>query len=436
MALAAKVDGFDVFCSSIALDNFEEMEKSAKSIAKKLNSVYYGLDKDDTSHLYIVGSVGRKTAIKGISDLDILFDLPSDTYKKFDAYQSNGQSALLQEVKESLQERYPKTDISGDGQVVVIEFNHYTVELVPGFKQSDGRFKYPDTHNGGSWKYTNPLPEQDACQSCDETSNGIYFDFCHIIRKWKNEQGFKFGGLLIDTLVHDHFEDNEFYKNASIDDYFDILKNLLSYLGEQDKDRTYWYAVGSNQQVMNSGNGAFVDRAKRALEEISAAEPEDNVSTILQQLLGNEYPVEQPVMENATFAVCSFDHTEQFIQSLFPVDIRYSLSLDCEVRQNGFRERLLSAILRDRQLLRHNKQLDFFITGTDCPKPYDIYWKVKNVGPVAERKNCIRGQIEETNSQTHQEHTDFQGSHYVECYLIKNSVCVARAHINVPIGVA
>ena len=160
------------------------------------------------------------------------------------------------------------------------------------------------------------------------------------------------------------------------------------------------------------------------------------ISTALQQLLGNEYPVEQPVMENATFAVCSFDHTEQFIRNLFPVDIRYSLSLDCVVRQNGFRERLLSAILRDRQLLRHNKQLDFFITGTDCPKPYDIYWKVKNVGPVAERRNCIRGQIEKTNSQTHQEHTDFQGSHYVECYLVKNSVCVARAHINVPIGVA
>lgn len=436
MALAAKVDGFDTFCSSIVLDNYEEMEKSAKSIAKKLNSVYYDLDKDDTSHLYIVGSVGRKTAIKGNSDLDILFDLPSDTYKKFDAYQSNGQSALLQEVKESLQERYPKTDISGDGQVVVIEFNHYTVELVPGFKQSDGRFKYPDTHNGGSWKYTDPLPEQDACQACDETSNGIYFDFCHIIRKWKNGQGFKFGGLLIDTLVHDHFEDNEFYKTASIDDYFDILKSLFSYLGEQDKDRTYWYAVGSNQQVMNSGNGAFVDKAKDALKKIDAAEQNDSISDVLQEIFGNEYPVEQRILEQAAFATCSFDNTEQFIQNLFPIDIRYSLSLDCEVRQNGFRERLLSAILRDRQLLRHNKQLEFFVVKTDCPKPYDIYWKVKNVGSVAERRNCIRGQIEKTNSQIHREHTDFQGSHYVECYLVKNNVCVARAHINVPIGVA
>ncbi len=190
MALATKVGGFDVLCSNIELDNFDEMEKSSKSIAKKLNSVYYDLDNDDTSHLYIVGSVGRKTAIKGSSDLDILLDLPSDTYKKFDAYESNGQSALLQEVKKFLQERYPKTDISGDGQVVVIEFSRYTVELVPGFKQADGRFKYPDTNNGGSWKYTDPLPEQDTCQESDNNSNGIYFDFCHILRKWKNEQGF------------------------------------------------------------------------------------------------------------------------------------------------------------------------------------------------------------------------------------------------------
>ena len=45
----------------------------------------------------------------------------------------------------------------GDGQVVVIEFTKFTIELVPGFKQSDDRFKYPDTHDGGSWKTTDPL---------------------------------------------------------------------------------------------------------------------------------------------------------------------------------------------------------------------------------------------------------------------------------------
>ena len=42
MAMATKVEGFDVLCSNLELDNFTEMEKSAKTIAKKLNSVYYG----------------------------------------------------------------------------------------------------------------------------------------------------------------------------------------------------------------------------------------------------------------------------------------------------------------------------------------------------------------------------------------------------------
>ena len=116
------------------------MEKTAGEIAKKLNKHYYDLDGDTATHMYIVGSVGRQTAIKGSSDLDILFDLPSDVFTQYDNYSSNGQSALIQDVKAVLQERYPKTDISGDGQVVVIAFDKYTVELVPGFSNSDGSF--------------------------------------------------------------------------------------------------------------------------------------------------------------------------------------------------------------------------------------------------------------------------------------------------------
>lgn len=44
--------------------------------------------------------------------------------------------------------------MKGDGQVVVISFTKYKVELVPGFKQTDDRFKYPNSNDGGSWKYT------------------------------------------------------------------------------------------------------------------------------------------------------------------------------------------------------------------------------------------------------------------------------------------
>lgn len=191
--------------------------------------------------------------------------------------------------------------------------------------------------------------------------------------------------------------------------------------------------VPRQHQFNEHVNDHQVEFARNVAKRMGTIIEVEDIET-LQEILGNEYPVEQRVLEKAAFATRAFDHTEQFIQNKFPVDIRYSLSLDCQVKQSGFRDRLLSVILREGDILRHNKQLHFFITETDCPKPYSIYWKVKNVGPVAESKNCIRGQIVKTDLLTHYEHTDFQGQHYVECYLVKNNICVARAHINVPIG--
>lgn len=420
------------------------MKSTAGEIAKKLNNHYYDIAGDTDSHMYIVGSVGRCTAIAGSSDLDLLFDLPDETYKKYDNYDSNGQSALLQDVKKVLAERYPNTDISGDGQVVVIAFNKYTVELVPGFKQSDDRFKYPDTHEGGSWKYTDPLSEQSECNNCNIDSNGIYYDFCHIIRDWKNTIGFKMGGLLIDTLVYNYFQDNDSFSDKSSEDYLQILADLFKYLKNQDPNQKYWYAVGSNQQVNNSDNGAFVAKAKKAHSKLDGATNETpGINDTLRELLGNDFP-EAETANNSTadsaqnYSTLKYSNnngTEQFIEEMFPVDIRYKLRIDCKVTQNGWRPFSLREFLRNGfQYLQHNKDLEFYISNTDCPKPYDIYWKVRNVGTEAERRNMIRGQVVKTNSSIQREHTDFAGPHYVECYLIRYGVCVARDRIDVPIG--
>ena len=70
---------------------------------------------------------------------------------------------------------------------------------------------------------------------------------------------------------------------------------------------------------------------------------------------------------------------------------------------------------------------------TNCPPPYKIFWKVKNVGPEAERRNDVRGQIEEKGNSI-VENSSFYGNHYIECYIVKDGVCVAKARIDVPIG--
>lgn len=65
-----------------------------------------------------------------------------------------------------------------------------------------------------------------------------------------------------------------------------------------------------------------------------------------------------------------------------------------------------------------------------------IWWKVRNVGEIAERKNEIRGQIEKKWWNYKTEDTMFGGPHFVECYVIKNGECVAMQWIQVHIGEA
>ena len=76
----------------------------------------------------------------------------------------------------------------------------------------------------------------------------------------------------------------------------------------------------------------------------------------------------------------------------------------------------------------------FFILKTDCPEPYEVYWKVRNVGFEAIKRNMIRGNITRGKGRHHKEKTDFEGAHYVECFLIRKNVCVAKDRIDVPIG--
>ena len=130
--------------------------------------------------------------------------------------------------------------------------------------------------------------------------------------------------------------------------------------------------------------------------------------------------------------VAVFRDTEQFIEDMMPVIEQYDATINATAKGDGFQVHPLQFFLRQFRMMPHH----FTITFTcqhDVPEPVTYYWKVKNVGATAERKDCIRGQIVQ-RTKTITENTNFYGPHYVECYVVKDRVCVARARISVPIG--
>jgi hypothetical protein len=428
---------FKLFRDNIAVQNAADISTSYTEITKRLNLDFWNIE-SDIAHCRQVGSYGRNTAVHGISDLDMVFELPWSTYEKYKAYTNNGPSQLLQAVRNSLLTRYPNTTIKGDGQVVCIEFGKFRVEVLPAFwdKDADG-YRFGDTHDGGTWKVCKPIQEINAVNQRNKETNRNLKHVCKMIRAWKNSNGVNISGMLIDTLVYNFFGQTNEYDTASYSSYDRLLVSLFSYIGNLEH-QDFWLAPGSCQRINNTGK--FQSKAKKAAAkclEALDADTEKKKAKIWRDVFGRSFPSEVVKLEKAAAVYESASDrytTEQFIENQFPVDIQFDLEINSEVTVNGQHSGHLRTLSKKFSWLPVGRGLRFFVESCDVPAPYTLLWKVRNVGAEAERRKMIRGDIVFDEGKNQRiEKTTFHGEHFVEAYVIKEGVCVARDLIDVPI---
>ena len=77
------------------------------TITRAVNREFWN-STSDTAHSFYVGSYGRGTAID-TSDVDMLVEIPQAEYQRYDYIKGNGQSRLLQAVRNAILEVYPST---------------------------------------------------------------------------------------------------------------------------------------------------------------------------------------------------------------------------------------------------------------------------------------------------------------------------------------
>ncbi len=286
---------FSTFCANIQVQDGGTISTRYKNITRRLNSDYW-TTMSDTAHSLYVGSYGRNTAIQGISDLDMIFQLPYSVYEQYNNYSGNGQSALLNAVKTSIEKTYSTTSIRADGQVILVPFNDgITFEVVPAFINKDDSFTYPDSNNGGRWRTTNPKPEIEAISARNAVCNGNLILLCRMMRSWKNKWSVPIGGLLIDTLAY-QFIESYTYRDKSYLYYDFFCRDFFKWMAEQDEKQEYWKAPGSGQYVY--GKGLFQYKANRcyniSLEAIAheTASPKQEWSAKQKwrDIFGNSFP--------------------------------------------------------------------------------------------------------------------------------------------------
>ena len=426
---------FNKFLENIKVDNSEKISDRYHEITKKLNKTFRNTD-SETANCLQVGSYGRYTGIKGISDLDMLYIMPSSKWNEY----KNEPDKLLKDVRAALEERYPNTKIKDDRLVVDVFFKDFKFEVQPVFEEVDENGetieKFPDTKYG-YYRITKPRQEQDEMTSFRQNHGDTHRLLCKMVRSWKNNVGLAMCGLLIDTLAHRFLSNHQEYDNAGPSNFDVMCRDFFEYLKNEPK-QDHYQALGSGQDVKVKKH--FQRKAKKAYNKAVDAISETNENKrndIWREIFGRKFPkAVTAVAESREFsASVSYTDPEQFIEDVYPVDIRYNATLDCEVKRDGYREAMLSYLLMTGQRVSRVRTLDFTVK-TDVPQPYEVKWKVRNVGDEAKRRNCLRGEIIDSNRMNglaRHESADFCGPHYVECYIVKDGIVVARDRIDVPI---
>jgi hypothetical protein len=250
MALA---DWFRTFCSNLQIRDGGSIATRSGNITRRLNTDFWATTSDT--------AYGRNTAISGISDVDLIIRLPYSVDKQYHAYSGNGQSALLQAVKTSIEKTYATTNIRADGQVIQVPFTDGVIfEVVPAFDNNDGSFTFPNANSGGSWQTTNPRPEIKAIRDRNAATNLNLVSLCRMMRDWKNKWSVPIGGLLIDTLAYQFIENWEHRDKSFV--YYDFMcRDFFKWMAAQDENQEWWRAPGSGQYVW--GKGLFQYKAKR-----------------------------------------------------------------------------------------------------------------------------------------------------------------------------
>lgn len=265
--------------------------------------------------------------------------------------------------------------------------------------------------------------------------------FCKSRESWKNMPS----GLLQTVLC-----DEQFTKEYSrLDEKFYYIMKAIS--ERLDTDVTVVAPVDNGRklvyrQIDEQRMGNWKNRLSLKLKELDILFTKSCTYEQAVHAWNNffDHPYWGDLVDNIvceTFSVKKsvvFNDTEQFIDELYDINDQYDVVIDCRVAGNGFAVMAIGEFIEKyfqnfRGFIPHNFSVSCKIKHTNAPLYDKVLWKVRNVGDEAEKLNDIRGQIQDRGNKI-TENTKFYGPHYIECYLIKNNVCIAIGHVKVPIS--
>lgn len=293
---------------------------------------------------------------------------------------------------------------------------------------------------------TNPIGFTQWLQEKDTLTNGNLRKVLRLLKYLRDHRdAFKVKSVLLTTLVGNIADQ---WRTGDPDYYKDVPTTLLHLVEDLDtwlqaNETKPWISDPScpqtsfNHRWTDDQYRVFRDKIHKLAPKIrtayDASTPSESISA-WQDVFGPDFPSALTAKASATSPTkrtwtppSSRAPGEVFIEEKFPVTNTNHAVITSEIAQP--RDRAERRALKARAGRVRKQHSLIFRIDTDVPEPYKVFWKVRNHGQEARARNALRGQIvPDDGARQKRESTLYTGHHYVECYIVKDGVCVARAH--------
>ncbi len=133
---------------------------------------------------YLSGSYSRKTAIYPLDDVDIIFLINPDKWKKgiFEKYPDP--EVLLKSFHRAIKRRYPDSGVRLQRRSVGLHLNHLDIDVVPAIElNGSDMIVIPDRHDG-TWIESAPKLHSDVASRINKEQKNLFKPIVKLLKFW------------------------------------------------------------------------------------------------------------------------------------------------------------------------------------------------------------------------------------------------------------
>jgi hypothetical protein len=453
----AKLNGlFEEFLSRINPD-----EKAVEYAIDAHEPVRECLEKQDEFKQYVegsflYGSYKRYTAVGDIKDVDIViltnFDIDDE---------ENTPQKVLRKLKDALARcyddpenpQYQRRSIRIDDPLPDNEEVEMTLDIIPAVVVTgkDEPLRVPDrVVKEWIWSHPKGHLEHTTRLNSDEYGKKRFVPLVKIMKWWWKYQCEvkqpdverpKPKGFWVECLTGENFGTSQ---TAWADHFIAVLQSISDKYTDADEVPELQDPGLENNTIKTNMTlkefEVFMETVNENLGlAILARDASDKLksSELWREIVGDKFPLydaeesEETRSASKSLALSDYSHAQPLP---WPEQLkkRYKVRLDAYLYSG---KRRLSGINSNGRVIFSDLRIKY-VARTGARGDYEVFWQVVNTGKHAKEDNGLRGDFFEaklsdgnqsSNPLVNWEYSRYTGKHWIECFIVKDDVCVGRS---------